>query len=204
MRFCAPTGAATEILRKEGFHAVTLESFLREDGRQSASKSIVVLDEAGAVGVDDMMRLLSLGVRVILSGDTGQHGSVKRGDALRPIEEHGSPYTFGHLIQIRRHRRGDYRRVVELAAKKQTAVASLRSWERLAISLSFRVIMFHERRRRRSLRFWRSQNESPRFWSHLRGPERRGGYLQVRAVVEDTSTARRRGEGEAGACGSVT
>ncbi|MBK8001296.1 MAG: relaxase domain-containing protein [Verrucomicrobia bacterium] len=122
LRFCAPTGAATEILRKEGFHAVTLESFLREDGRQSASKSIVVLDEAGAVGVDDMMRLLSLGVRVILSGDTGQHGSVKRGDALRLIEEH-SPYTFGHLTQIRRQRRGDYRRVVELAAKKQTAVA---------------------------------------------------------------------------------
>lgn len=66
--------------------------------------------------------MLRLGVRVILSGDTGQHGSVKRGDALRIMEEH-SPYTFGHLTQIRRQHRADYRRVVELAAKKQTAAA---------------------------------------------------------------------------------
>ncbi len=122
LRFCAPTAAATEVLRKEGFHAVTLESFLREDGRQLSSKSVVVLDEAGAVGVDDMARLLRLGARVILSGDTGQHGSVKRGDALRIIEEH-SPYTFGQLTQIRRQHRADDRRVVELAAKKQTAAA---------------------------------------------------------------------------------
>ena len=122
LRFCAPTTAATDVLRKEGFQAVTLEAFLREDGRQLSPKSVVVLDEAGAVGVDDMGRLLRLGVRVILSGDTGQHGSVQRGDALRIIEEH-SPYTFGQLTQIRRQHRADYRRVVELAAKKQTAAA---------------------------------------------------------------------------------
>lgn len=122
LRFCAPTAAATDVMRREGFHAVTLESFLREDGRQLTPKSVVVLDEAGAVGVDDMARLLRLGVRVIFSGDTGQHGSVKRGDALRIIEEH-SPYTFGQLTQIRRQHRADYRRVVELAAKKQTAAA---------------------------------------------------------------------------------
>lgn len=122
LRFCAPTAAATDVLRKEGFHAVTLESFLHEAGRDLLSKSVVVLDEAGAVGVDDMARLLRLGVRVILSGDTGQHGSVKRGDALRLIEEH-SPYTFGRLTQIRRQRRADYRRVVELAAKNETAAA---------------------------------------------------------------------------------
>jgi conjugative relaxase-like TrwC/TraI family protein len=122
LRFCAPTAAATDVLRKEGFNAVTLEAFLREAGRQLSAKSVVVLDEAGAVGVDDMARLLRLGTRVILSGDTGQHGSVKRGDALRIIEEH-SPYTFGQLTQIRRQRRFDYRRVVELAASKQTAAA---------------------------------------------------------------------------------
>lgn len=122
LRFCAPTAAATDVLQKEGFHSVTLETFLREDGRQLSPKSVVVLDEAGAVSVDDMARLLRLGVRVIFSGDTGQHGSVKRGDALRIIEEH-SPYTFGQLTQIRRQHRADYRRVVELAAKKQTAAA---------------------------------------------------------------------------------
>jgi len=59
---------------------------------------------------------------VILSGDTGQHSSVKRGDALRIIEEH-SPYTFGQLTQVRRQRRADYRGIVELAAQKQTGAA---------------------------------------------------------------------------------
>jgi hypothetical protein len=122
LRFCAPTAAAAEVLRKEGFDASTLEAFLRENGRPLSPKFIVVLDEAGAVGVDDMMRLLRLGARVILCGDTGQHGSVKRGDALRLVEEH-SPYTFGRLTQVRRQHRADYRRVVELAAKKQTAAA---------------------------------------------------------------------------------
>ncbi|MGI8604679.1 MAG: MobF family relaxase, partial [Verrucomicrobiales bacterium] len=122
LRFCAPTAAATDVLRKEGFAAVTLESLLREAGPNLTGSQAVVLDEAGAVNVDDMARLLRLGSRVILSGDTGQHGSVKRGDALRIIEDH-SPYGFGRLTQIRRQRRADYRRVVELAARKETPSA---------------------------------------------------------------------------------
>lgn len=122
LRFCAPTAAATDVLRKEGFGAVTLESLLRESDQELPEGAAVVLDEAGAVNVDDMARLLRLGSRVILSGDTGQHGSVKRGDALRIIEDH-SPYGFGLLTQIRRQRRADYRKVVELAAKKETPSA---------------------------------------------------------------------------------
>jgi len=121
LMFCAPTAAATDVLRREGFNARTLETLLRENEPTLSSNTIVV-DEAGAVGVEDMTRLLRLGHRIILCGDTGQHGSVKRGDALRLIEEH-SPYSFGQLTQIRRQRRADYRRVVELAARKETASA---------------------------------------------------------------------------------
>jgi hypothetical protein len=49
---------------------------------------LVVLDEAGAVGIDDMKRLFDLAkdCRIVLSGDTGQHASVARGDALRILE----------------------------------------------------------------------------------------------------------------------
>ena len=40
---------------------------------------VIVLDEAGAVGLDDMVKLFELArrdnCRVILSGDTGQHTS---------------------------------------------------------------------------------------------------------------------------------
>jgi ATP-dependent exoDNAse (exonuclease V) alpha subunit len=111
-------------LRKEGFDATTLATLLQDSRLDLPGKTMVVLDEAGAVGIDDMRRLLETAKRnrLVLCGDTGQHASVARGDALRIIEEY-SPFTFGRLTQLRRQRRADYRRVVELAAKHETAEA---------------------------------------------------------------------------------
>ena len=75
--FCAPTAAATDVLRKEGFEAKTLQSLLLTKPKLD-ERRLVVLDEAGAVGIDDMKRLFDLAhdARVVLSGDTGQHDSV--------------------------------------------------------------------------------------------------------------------------------
>jgi len=121
--FCAPTAAATDVLRKEGFEAVTLQSMLLTKPALSA-RQLVVLDEAGAVGMDDMKRLFDLArdTRIVLSGDTGQHASVARGDALRILENH-SDFQSGQLTRIRRQRKVEYRRAVELAAQKRTAEA---------------------------------------------------------------------------------
>ena len=121
--FCAPTAAATEVLRKEGFEAKTLQSLLLS--KQPLSKdNLVVLDEAGAVGMDDMKRLFDCAndARIILSGDTGQHASVARGDALRILERH-SDFKSGQLTAIRRQRKAAYRKAVELAAQKRTVEA---------------------------------------------------------------------------------
>lgn len=121
--FCAPTAAATEVLRKEGFTAVTLQSLLLSKPSSLRDK-LIVLDEAGAVGMDDMKRLFDLAKnsRIILSGDTGQHGSVPRGDALRILEQH-SDFKSGQLTAIRRQRKAEYRKAVELAAQKRTVEA---------------------------------------------------------------------------------
>jgi conjugative relaxase-like TrwC/TraI family protein len=121
--FCAPTAAATDVLRKEGFEAVTLQSLLLTKPVLSARR-LVVLDEAGAVGIDDMKRLFDLvrDARVVLSGDTGQHASVVRGDALRILEKH-SDFQSSQLTRIRRQRKAEYRKAVELAAQKRTAEA---------------------------------------------------------------------------------
>jgi len=121
--FCAPTAAAADVLRKEGFEAVTLQSLLLSEQPLSKDK-LVVLDEAGAVGMDDMKRLFDLGKdsRIILSGDTGQHASVARGDAMRILERH-SDFKSGQLTAIRRQRKAEYRKVVELAAQKRTVEA---------------------------------------------------------------------------------
>ncbi len=89
-----------------------------------SARQLVVLDEAGAVGMDDMKRLFDWAhdARIILSGDTGQHASVARGDALRILERH-SNFKSGQLTAIRRQRKAAYRKAVELAAQKRTVEA---------------------------------------------------------------------------------
>ncbi len=121
--FCAPTAAATDVLRNEGFEAKTLQSLLLSKPVLS-ERQLIVLDEAGAVGMDDMKRLFDCArdARIILSGDTGQHASVARGDALRILERH-SNFKAGQLTAIRRQRKAAYRKAVELAAQKRTVEA---------------------------------------------------------------------------------
>jgi len=121
--FCAPTAAATDVLRQEGFEAKTLQSLLLTKPKLD-ERRLVVLDEAGAVGIDDMKRLFDLArdASVVLSGDTGQHASVVRGDALRILEQH-SNFQSGQLTRIRRQRKAEYRKAVELAAQKRTLEA---------------------------------------------------------------------------------
>lgn len=120
--FCAPTAAATEVLRKDGFGAVTLKALLVDPKQKQklCRGAVIVLDEAGLVGLNDMRDLFGLaaekGARIILSGDTGQHAGVARGDALRLLEDH-SLYCYGQLDRIRRQQRSDYRETVELAAR---------------------------------------------------------------------------------------
>jgi conjugative relaxase-like TrwC/TraI family protein len=124
--FCAPTASAADTLRRDGLeNAMTLEGFYSDLHTRSrlSSRSVVVLDEAGAVGLESMAKLFELAVRrdfrVVLCGDTGQHSSVSRGDALRILEQY-SGYRFEELTTIRRQKPAAFRQVVELAAAKQT------------------------------------------------------------------------------------
>ena len=67
--------------------------------------SVVVVDEAGQIGGKQMHELLSFvqanGGRVILSGDTRQHGAVEASDALRAIERYAG-LEAARLTKIRR------------------------------------------------------------------------------------------------------
>ena len=55
---------------------------------------MLLVDEAGQIGGRQMHQLLSLAQanegRVILSGDTRQHGAVEASDALRAIEKYST------------------------------------------------------------------------------------------------------------------
>ncbi len=135
--FCAPTAAEVDVLRKDlrsadlrsaNTEPTTIARLLSDPlaQRSLSSRSVLVIDEAGAVGLDDLVKLFALArtqdARVILSGDTGQHASVARGDALRILEEH-SRYRFAQLTTIRRQKPAEFRQAVELAARKETAKA---------------------------------------------------------------------------------
>jgi ATP-dependent exoDNAse (exonuclease V) alpha subunit len=90
-----------------------------------------------------MKRLFDLArdARIVLSGDTGQHASVARGDALRILENH-SDFQSGQLTRIRRQRKVEYRRAVELAAQKRT-VEAFAQLERMGAVIEFSDDQLH-------------------------------------------------------------
>ena len=73
--------------------------------RSMQQRAVVVIDEAGQIGARQLLDLLTLvkacGGRVILSGDTRQHGPVEASDALRAIERY-SGLRAAELNEIRR------------------------------------------------------------------------------------------------------
>jgi len=91
-------------LERDGFPSpVTLASFLQK--KELEAGTVVLVDEAGQIGGKTMLELLRLVVernaRLVLSGDTRQHGAVEAGDALRAIERHSGVRPV-ELTNIRR------------------------------------------------------------------------------------------------------
>ncbi|RRA99227.1 conjugal transfer protein [Larkinella rosea] len=119
----APSSQASRgVLREEGFeHAQTVAQLLTDHKLQQALRDQVLwVDEAGLLGTQDMSALLKLSneqnTRLILGGDTRQHASVVRGDALRILNTVGGIQT-AEVNKIYRQQREAYRQVVEDLSK---------------------------------------------------------------------------------------
>jgi conjugative relaxase-like TrwC/TraI family protein len=99
----APQRQQVADLEKDFSYAATVSAFLTRQTMPHGA--IVLVDEAGQIGGKQMHALLSLvkehGGRVILSGDTRQHGAVEASDALRAIEKY-SGLAAAELTNIRR------------------------------------------------------------------------------------------------------
>lgn len=115
----APTAQASRgVLKDEGFeNAETVAKFLVDTKMQESIKDQVLwVDEAGLLGTGDMKRLLQITVkqnaRLILGGDTRQHASVVRGDALRILNTVGGIRT-AEVNKIYRQRKETYRDAVQ-------------------------------------------------------------------------------------------
>ncbi len=90
-------------LQKSFADTQTVSEFLAR--REMVAGAVVIVDEAGQIGGAQMRDLLGFvkanNGRVILSGDTRQHGAVEASDALRAIERF-SGLEAARLTKIRR------------------------------------------------------------------------------------------------------
>lgn len=115
----APTAQASRgVLREEGFErAETVAKLLSDKSLQDNLRNQVLwVDEAGLLGTKDMLGLMTLAkaqnAQLILSGDSRQHSSVARGDALRFLHEVGGVTPVG-VNKIHRQKSEQYRLAIE-------------------------------------------------------------------------------------------
>jgi conjugative relaxase-like TrwC/TraI family protein len=115
----APTARASRgVLKDEGFdNADTVSKLLLDNQMQEAIKNNVLwVDEAGLLSNPQMISLLELcqkqKARLILGGDTRQHSSVERGDALRVMNMIGG-IRAAEVNKIYRQKDEYYREAVQ-------------------------------------------------------------------------------------------
>jgi conjugative relaxase-like TrwC/TraI family protein len=99
----APQRQQAQDLQADGLPAETLARFLEK--KQLPHGAVVMVDEAGQIGARQLYQLILVVQanrgRLILSGDTRQHGAVQAADALRSIEKY-SGLKAAELREIRR------------------------------------------------------------------------------------------------------
>lgn len=121
----APTADASRgVLRKEGFaKADTVARLLTDPNlRREFKGQVIWVDEAGLLSVKQALQVFNLArdcnARVILTGDTRQHRSVERGDALRLLESHAG-IRPAEVREIQRQR-GSLKRAIAALGDDQT------------------------------------------------------------------------------------
>jgi conjugative relaxase-like TrwC/TraI family protein len=110
--------ASRGVLRQEGFQeAETVAKLLYDREMQNKlHHQVLIVDEAPLLGTKNMTALLTLAdeykTRLILVGDTQQHNSVDRGDALRILKTVGG-IKSAEISKIYRQKHEHYRKTVE-------------------------------------------------------------------------------------------
>lgn len=133
--FLAPTADASRgVLASEGFkNADTVARFIQDKEFQAtAHKRIIVLDEAGLLSVSRMQSLFDIAkkqkARIVLVGDTGQHGPIERGNALAILKKHAG-LTPATITENFRQTSSKYKEAINLLAQGE-ATLGLRTLEK--------------------------------------------------------------------------
>lgn len=115
----APTAQASRgVLKDEGFEGAETVARLLVDAKmqENLKGQVLWVDEAGLLGTGDMTALLDIATKndaqIILGGDTRQHSSVVRGDALRILNTVAG-IRSAEVSKIYRQKNEDFRSAVE-------------------------------------------------------------------------------------------
>ena len=196
----APTTRARDAMREAGFtDADTVQRFLVSEAMQAqAARRVVLVDEAGLLSTQQLDQLTKVAhdwqARVLLVGDTKQHYSVQRGDALRNVIKHsGTPVV--RLAEVLRQRSESDRRFSRLLAAGSVAEAFEFADRRGMIretpddaAMFERAAEHYARNRVQGVEtlvvipFW---EEIERFNAHVRPALRRVGLLGAEEVMRD-------------------
>ncbi|WP_075342493.1 MobF family relaxase [Tenacibaculum agarivorans] len=142
----APSSQAAKQLTQKGFEADTIAGFLINSKKHERLKNnVLLIDEAGMVGVKTMSELLSLSAdynaKVILSGDTKQHNSIEFGDSLRILQDKAQLHT-AQVSKIVRQQNDEYKKAVEKLAHGQV----IEGYQALEKMDAIKEIPDHEKR----------------------------------------------------------
>lgn len=122
--FAPSAEASRSVQRKEGFeNAETVAHLIQNKVMHPDLKdSVIWIDEAGMLSNKDMNKILDIAqtqnARVILTGDTKQHNSVERGDALRTLQTEGGINSI-QVSKIQRQKNEQYKQAVDCLGKSQ-------------------------------------------------------------------------------------
>lgn len=124
----APTTKARDALVESGFNAAdTVQRFLVSEVMQrEAVGRVLLVDEAGLLSTQQLDALTKIAyearARLLLVGDTKQHYSVERGDALRNVVDHANAPVV-RLAEVLRQRNEADRQFSRLLASGDAAEA---------------------------------------------------------------------------------
>lgn len=116
------TDASRGNLRDEGFKDATTVAALLQNKKEhhKLKDQVLLVDEAGMLGNAEMKSLLDLSntynTRLVFIGDTRQHSSVSRGDALRLLNKVGN-IPVAEVSKIYRQKKYHYRKAIEHISK---------------------------------------------------------------------------------------
>ncbi len=107
LRAAAPTWRAANVLRSEGLEATSIASLLAELDRNASgalsSRSVLLVDEAGMVGSEDLARLIShaddAGAKLVPVGDPEQLGEIEAGGLFGALAQRSEPIYLDEVIR---------------------------------------------------------------------------------------------------------